>query len=112
MDAVHLVPEKYRLIIEDSNNICFISAASIWEISIKSTIGKLDIPDNYLEILFNQNFKELPVTWQHARKVSSLPMHHKDPFDRLLIAQSFIENLTLLSVDKNILKYSVKVLAV
>jgi len=112
MDAVHLIPDKYRLAIEDKNNICFISAATIWEISIKSAIGKLDIPDNYLEILFDQNFKELPITWRHAREVSSLPMHHKDPFDRLLIAQSIVENLTLLSVDEIISKYHVNVLAV
>ncbi len=110
MDDNRLLPQKYRLAIEDENNICFVSAASVWEISIKSAIGKLDIPDNYMEVLFDQNFKEIPISWQHARKVRYLPMHHKDPFDRLLIAQAIVEDLTLLSIDKIISKYDVELL--
>ncbi len=112
LDDNNLLPQKYRLAIADKNNICFISAASIWEISIKSAIGKLDIPDNYLEVLLDQNFRELPISWQHAGKVSHLPMYHKDPFDRLLIAQAIVDNLTLLSVDKVISKYDVDILVV
>ena len=111
MDDNKLLPLKYRIAIADSDNICFVSAASVWEISIKSAIGKLDIPDNYLEVLFDQDFKEIPVSWQHAHKVRHLPIYHKDPFDRLLIAQAIIEDLTLLSVDKIISKYDVKILA-
>lgn len=110
MDDYKLLPQKYRLAIADKNNICFISAASIWEISIKSAIGKLDIPDNYLEVLFDQNFKELSISLQHASKVHHLPMHHKDPFDRLLIAQAILEDLTILTVDKIIPEYDVEIL--
>ena len=112
MDDNDLLSQKYRLAIENINNICFVSAVSVWEISIKSAIGKLDIPDNYLDVLLNQNFKELPVSWQHACKVRHLPMHHEDPFDRLLIAQALIEDLTILSVDKIIPEYDVKILSI
>ncbi len=112
MDDSDLLPKRYHRAISDINNICFVSAASIWEISIKSSIGKLDIPDNYMEVLFDQNFKELPISWQHTDRVRSLPMYHKDPFDRLLIAQAIVENLTLLSVDKIISEYNVDILAV
>lgn len=112
MDDNDLLPQKYRLAIEDINNICFVSAASVWEISIKSAIGKLDIPDNYLEVLLDQNFEEIPVSLKHAKKVCHLPMHHKDPFDRLLIAQAIIEDLTILSVDKIIPEYDVKILSI
>lgn len=112
MDDNRLLPQKYRLAVADKNNICFVSAVSVWEISIKSAIGKLDIPDNYLDVLLDQNFKELPVSWQHACKVRQLPMHHKDPFDRLLIAQAIIEDLTILSVDKIIPEYDVEILSI
>lgn len=110
MDDNSLLPLKYRLAIADKNNICFVSAASVWEISIKSAIGKLEIPDNYLEVLFDQNFKEISISWQHAIKVRHLPMYHKDPFDRLLIAQAIVEDLTILSVDKIISEYDVDIL--
>ena len=112
LDDNDSLPKKYRQEIADRNNICFVSAASVWEISIKSAIGKLDIPDNYLEVLLDQNFREIPISWQHASKVRYLPMHHKDPFDRLLIAQAIVEDLMFLSVDKIISKYDVKILAV
>ena len=112
MDDNDLLSQKYRLAIENINNICFVSAVSVWEISIKSAIGKRDIPNNYLDVLLNQNFKELPVSWQHACKVRQLSMHHKDPFDRLLIAQAIIEDLTILSVDKIIPEYDVKILSI
>ena len=112
LDDNDSLPKKYRLAIADRNNICFVSAASVWEISIKSAVGKLNIPDNYLEALIDQNFREIPISWQHVRKVRNLPMHHKDPFDRLLIAQAIVEDLIFLSVDKIISKYDVKILAI
>ena len=108
LDDSPLLPSHHRLAIENKDNLCIISSASIWEISIKSTIGKLDIPDNYLNLLKKQGFKELPVSWQHAETVRNLPMHHKDPFDRILIAQAMVEGLTFLSVDKIIRHYDVK----
>ncbi len=101
---------KYRSAISDTDNICFVSAASIWEISIKRAIGKLEIPADYLDLLLNQGFNELPVSWQHANEVKHLPFHHRDPFDRLLIAQALIEDLTLLTADEIISQYKVTIL--
>ena len=101
---------KYRSAISDTDNICYVSAASIWEISIKRAIGKLEIPADYLDLLLNQGFNELPVSWQHANEVKHLPFHHRDPFDRLLIAQALIEDLTLLTADEIISQYKVTIL--
>ncbi len=80
-----------------------ISAASLWEIAIKFSIGKLSLPDsfgNFIPSQIQQNDLEiLPVTLPHLEKVSTLPFHHKDPFDRLIIAQSIFENLPIVSSD-------------
>ncbi len=111
LDDNILLPQQYHQAIADRNNICFVSAASVWEISIKSAIGKVDIPDNYMAILRKQNFEEMLISWHHASKVRHLPMYHKDPFDRLLIAQAIVEDLTILTVDKIIPEYDVKTLA-
>lgn len=100
-----LLPEFSRNLISDSDTICFISSASIWEISIKSALGKLEIPDDYLEELRDEGFLELPIRWEHARMVKELPLHHRDPFDRILIAQSNREKLFLLTVDDEIKQY-------
>ena len=105
-----MLPEKYFEAISDSNNICFISSATIWEVSIKCALGKLEIPDNFTDILEQEGFNELQISWNHAAMVRQLPFHHKDPFDRLIIAQAIIEDLTLLTVDKVIPVYEVKIL--
>jgi PIN domain nuclease of toxin-antitoxin system len=80
-----------------------ISAACLWEIAIKFSIGKLSLPDsfgNFIPSQIRQNDIEiLSVTLPHLEKVSTLPFHHKDPFDRLIIAQSMVENLPILSSD-------------
>lgn len=110
LDNSDKLPVKYFEAITDSNNICFISSASIWEISIKSGLGKLEIPGNFTDILLQEGFSELPVSWEHAAKVRQLPFHHKDPFDRLIIAQAIIEDFTLLTVDKIISEYEVEIL--
>jgi PIN domain nuclease of toxin-antitoxin system len=104
-----LTPE-HRNIISATDNICFISAASIWEISIKQKLGKLEIPADYLVEVKREGFQELLVSWNHCSQVSKLPLIHNDPFDRLLIAQSMLENLTLLSVDNKIKLYKVSVI--
>jgi len=105
-----LLPDSFREIIGNTDNICFISSASIWEISIKSSIGKLEIPGKYLDILRDQGFHDLPVYWEHADKAGTLPFHHRDPFDRLIISQAIIEELTILTTDKMIPHYKVKTL--
>lgn len=100
---------EHRKLIADSRNTCYVSAVTVWEIGIKVGLGKLEVPAEYLEVARSQGFVELPISWNHARAVQGLPDHHRDPFDRLLVAQCAEEGLTLLSVDENVRKYGVGV---
>jgi PIN domain nuclease of toxin-antitoxin system len=85
----------------------FVSAATIWEISIKSALGKLDADlDELVGNLEHAGFRELPVTARHAAAVRNLPDIHRDPFDRLLVAQATTEPLRLLTIDDNVEKYT------
>ena len=102
--------KPHREMISNSNNLCYISAATIWEISIKVKLGKLKISDNYSEELIREGFLELAVNWKHTLRVKELPLIHKDTFDRILIAQAQIENMTLLSVDDYVKQYDLPVL--
>lgn len=99
----------YRDILSSPDNMCHISAASIWEISIKRALGKLEIPESYADELKREGFVELQITWSHCKKVSRLPLIHRDPFDRLLIAQAVLENLRLLTVDEHMKRYDVDI---
>ena len=85
----------------------FYSAASIWEIAIKVRLAKMSADPSKIVSLAEQNdFRELPVRSKHAMSVSALPMHHRDPFDRLLMAQAMSEPLQLLTVDAQLKPYS------
>lgn len=85
----------------------FVSAVSIWEIAIKSRIGKIKAdPKRMIKAIQESGFYELPVTTIHAAGVEHLPDHHRDPFDRLLLAQSLAEPLKLLTTDSQLPKYS------
>jgi PIN domain nuclease of toxin-antitoxin system len=85
----------------------FVSAASIWEIAIKVKIGKLNAdPREILRLLESAGFKELPVLSRHAVLAADLPLHHADPFDRLLIAQAIEEPMHLLTTDSRLKRYS------
>lgn len=86
-----------------------VSAVSIWEIAIKRGLGKLDAPDDLLDQLERSQVELLPVTARHADLVASLPTHHRDPFDRLLIAQALVEELALVTADKAFKRYGVDV---
>lgn len=97
-------------IIRDQNNRIFISAVSVLEISIKVSIGKLEIKDNYLEILEKDGFEFLFVNIDDANYIRFLPLIHKDPFDRLLIGQAMNRNLILISKDLFFQAYDVKLL--
>ena len=99
-----------RTALSDPENEVWISAASIWEISIKSGLGLLrfrETPEKGISLLEAQGFRQLSITFEHALAVRNLPLHHKDPFDRLLIAQAGCEKLTLLSADPQIFRYPV-----
>ncbi len=100
-----------REAIVDGHNIVYVSAATAWEISIKRAIGKLKIPESdYLEELRLHRFMPLSITTEHALAVENLPSHHKDPFDRMLIAQAQEENLALVTRDPRIKAYDVRII--
>jgi PIN domain nuclease of toxin-antitoxin system len=90
------------------------SAASVWEMAIKSSLGKLRVSltngDSLFDIIDRQAVTPLPILHSHARKVASLPLHHGDPFDRLLIAQAQIENLPIMTADDQFLRYKVEII--
>jgi|SRR5271166_5979306 len=91
----------------------YLSAASVWEVAIKVRIGKFNLPEQpsvYVPSrLAAQNIRSLPITQNHALKVYELSLHHRDPFDRLLIAQAIIEEMTILTADRAFAKYPVDV---
>jgi PIN domain nuclease of toxin-antitoxin system len=99
-------------IIGDRSNELFFSAASGWEIAIKAKTGKLnisDIPEKFvMEQLAINAVTILPIQINHALHIYNLPNHHRDPFDRILIAQSQLENLPIMTVDAQIVRYSVE----
>ena len=94
-----------------SSNVVFVSSISIWEIAIKKNLGKLETPDNLKEEIELHRFTPLQINFDHAELAGKLPDIHKDPFDRMLIAQAIIEKLTLVSRDKLIARYDVDILA-
>jgi PIN domain nuclease of toxin-antitoxin system len=99
-----------RSAIADSDNIVFVSAATAWEIATKRATGKLDAPDNVGQWVRQDGFAELAIDFDHAVLAAELPRHHRDPFDRLLVAQATIEGLTLVTSDTEIVKYDVPTL--
>ncbi len=91
----------------DTAEEIFVSAASIWEIAIKRRLGNIDAdPDEIVAILSASRIRALPVSYAHAAMVARLPDYHRDPFDRLLVAQAMLEPLRLLSSDSLLARYS------
>ncbi len=103
---------RAREVIRDSNNELFFSAASGWEIAIKAQLGRLQLPDNLEQFIVEQlslnTILVLPIQLRHALHVYTLPQHHRDPFDRMLVAQSQVENLPILTTDPQIAQYDVE----
>jgi len=98
-----------RKLLNNQRNELLFSAASLWEIAIKKTLGRADFrvePRLLRRGLIDNGYKELPVTSQHAVSIDSLPPLHKDPFDRLLLAQAFSEGITLLTADAQLARYA------
>jgi PIN domain nuclease of toxin-antitoxin system len=94
--------------IEDHENEVFVSLASVWEIGIKKGIGKLSAPPDLESQLTNHEFVPLPIRFAHADAVSVLPLLHRDPFDRMLVAQAQVESMTILTRDPRIARYDVQ----
>lgn len=97
-----------RALIEDPQNELFFSALSIWEISLKHSLRANEVQADARLVrraLLDNGYSELPITSEHAVHVESLPMIHKDPFDRILLAQAIVEGFTLLTVDRRLAEY-------
>ena len=106
------LPDKVKTIIEEKGNKCLISVASLWEIAIKHSSGKLDLnmPFNELQNLLTISAIEiLPVKFEHLLVLNRMPLHHNDPFDRIIISQSIHEELTVLSKDKLLHIYPISI---
>lgn len=99
--------ESARAAIRDGGNVVCVSAATVWEIVIKKSLGKLDAPDNLDEVLRASNFTPLAITVAHAQAVQSLPAQHRDPFDRMLVAQALSGGMTIVTRDPKVLEYAV-----
>ncbi len=102
------LPEEVTMLLEDRANQIYFSLVSIWEVAIKFALGRDDFdmpPDVLRNELLGFGFLELAVKAQHVIAVAKLPHHHRDPFDRLLVAQAETEGLTLMTTDKTLARY-------
>ncbi|MFH0845093.1 MAG: type II toxin-antitoxin system VapC family toxin [Pseudomonadota bacterium] len=110
LDGSPSLSEQARKSIENVDNLVILSAAVIWEIRIKQALGKLKIPPNFYDVVKQQGFEMLSITSEHANAVGNLPAHHRDPFDRILIAQAKLEGFTVVTHDAIFKKYQIPVL--
>lgn len=104
---------KARSAIERPGNIKYISIASFWEIAIKLSIGKLELDMPFLELkshIMNNGFEILPLLFEHTFELTKMNLFHKDPFDRIIIAQAVIEKLIIIGKDSNFGRYDIKML--
>jgi PIN domain nuclease of toxin-antitoxin system len=99
-------PDAARQLTDDTNQV-LLSAAVVWEVAIKRSLGKLDAPEDLVPTLLGAGAQPLPVTLDHVAAVETLPCHHRDPFDRLLVAQALIEGAALVSRDEPLRSYGV-----
>lgn len=105
LDDPKLLSDEARKAITDGKNSVFISAAVIWEIAIKRSLGKLDAPLDIDSVIRENRFLDLPISIRHAQAIHQLSHLHRDPFDRMLIVQSLCEGLTLVSHDPFVHQY-------
>ncbi len=97
-----------RTLLEDEANDVFASAVVVWEAAIKVRVGKLRAPEDLPDCLWATGFRPLSVSPAHAWAVRDLPLHHNDPFDRLLVAQALVEELPIVSGDRHLDAYGVE----
>lgn len=113
IDGNGLLSKKAKTQIEDGNAINFVSIASLWEIAIKVSLGKLELKTSFNQInnkLVENGLEILPVTFEDTVVISSLPFHHRDPFDRIIIAQAITNKMTIISKDEQFSPYGAKVI--
>jgi PIN domain nuclease of toxin-antitoxin system len=107
------LPKKTREIIADTDNKCFISIASIWEIAIKFSLGKLKLKSDFEKIadfLLDNDIEILSLSFEHIQQLLKLDFHHHDPFDRIIIAQGIEEDITIITKDREFILYDVNTL--
>ena len=107
------LPQRALNAIKDTDNKCYISIASIWEIAIKFSLKKLELKsdfNNIIDFLAANDIEILSINFQHLQKVIALEFHHRDPFDRLIIAQGLVENLTIITKDEHFPSYTDRLL--
>jgi len=110
LEGTHL-PEEVAARISDPEQPVAVSAASIWEASVKEALGKLHTPEPLVEVVADDGFRPLAISFEHAARAAELPPHHRDPFDRMLIAQAQIEGLTIVTHDAQFARYDVPILS-
>jgi PIN domain nuclease of toxin-antitoxin system len=106
------IPKSVKDIISNINESCYLSAASLWEITIKLQIGKLKlgVPLNELfEFVTRNQIEVIPINFEHLITLAELPKNHTDPFDRIIISQAIVENLEIITKDKEFKKYDTKI---
>jgi PIN domain nuclease of toxin-antitoxin system len=106
------LPDRARELVADPDNTVFVSAVSLWEIWLKQSLGKLTLPANFEEKLTAEGFEQLPLLAAHTHAVAALPWHHRDPFDRMLIAQARAAELKFVTADTIAAAYGEPVLLV
>lgn len=94
----------------NEDNTISVSAVSPWEISIKQSVGRLELGPNWPRSLLQLDVDQMPMTAEHASRIEDLPWHHRDPFDRMLVAQAMTENCSIISADKHLGDYDVEVI--
>jgi len=110
LDDSPTLSEAARSAIADAGNLIILSAAVIWEIRIKQALGKLDVSSDFYAVIQQQGFEIIPITPDHAYAVGDLPMHHRDPFDRMLIAQAKAEGFAVMTHDAVFKRYPITVI--
>ncbi len=106
------LPNKAVNLIKDIKSNCFVSIASIWEIAIKISLGKLEMNgglDDISKVMSRYEIELLPITFEHIQKLLTLDYHHRDPFDRIIISQGLVENLTIITKDENFVNYNTEI---
>jgi PIN domain nuclease of toxin-antitoxin system len=103
------VGEEAERQLGDPTNRVLLSAAVVWEVAIKRSLGKLEAPPDLVQVLTEAGAAATPITLEHAAAVEHLPPHHRDPFDRLLIAQATVERAAIVSADSELSAYDVPV---
>ncbi len=108
------LPDHIVSIIRNGENICYLSMASIWEIAIKISLGRLEIKsgfENIKEFLSENDIKILPITFDHFYELLKLQFHHRDPFDRIIVSQSKQEQIPVITIDEMFTRYNIQIIS-